>query len=81
MRWTTRLREDEYWQVERRTEKTVWMRKLVTDTDGKPAPGFTRLALTLKPFPLQCRILFDASLCIHKGVYTDLYNDIYQSGQ
>ena len=36
VRWYKRLREDEYWQVERRTDKTVWMRKLVTDTDGKP---------------------------------------------
>ena len=23
MRWPTRLREDEYWQVERRTDKTM----------------------------------------------------------
>ena len=26
----------------------------------------------------QRRVLYDASLCIRKGVYTDLYNDIYQ---
>lgn len=76
-RWYKQLREDEYWQVERRTEKTVWMRKLVTDTEGKPVPGMTRTDIPLK----QCRVLFDASLCIHKGVYTDLRGDIYQPGQ
>jgi hypothetical protein len=76
-RWYKQLREDEYWQVERRTDKTVWMRKLVTNTEGKPVPGMTRTDIPLK----QCRVLFDASLCIHKGVYTDLYNDIYQPGQ
>ena len=63
MRWPTRLREDEYWQVERRTEKTVWMRQLVTDTEGKPVPGMTRTDVPLK----QCRVLYDASLCIRKG--------------
>lgn len=30
MRHYTRLREDEYWQVERRTEKTVWLRQVTT---------------------------------------------------
>lgn len=29
----------------------------------------------------QCRVLQDACLCIHKGVYADLYNDIYRPGQ
>lgn len=77
VRWYKRLREDEYWQVERRTDKTVWMRKLVTDTEGKPVPGMTRTDVPLK----QRRVLYDASLCIRKGVYTDLYNDIYQPGQ
>lgn len=77
VRWYKRLREDEYWQVERRTDKTVWMRKLATDTEGKPVPGMTRTDVPLK----QCRVLVDASLCIRKGVYTDLYNDIYQPGQ
>lgn len=76
-KWYKRLREDEYWQVERRTDKTVWMRKLVTDTEGKPVPDMTRTDVPLK----QCRVLVDASLCIRKGVYTDLYNDIYQPGQ
>lgn len=66
MRWPTRLREDEYWKVERRTDKTVWMRRLVTDTEGKPMPGMTRTDVPLK----QCRVLYDASLCIRKGVYT-----------
>lgn len=28
MRHYTRIREDEYWQVERRTEKTVWLRSI-----------------------------------------------------
>lgn len=34
--WRAALRDNEYWQVERRTEKTVWLRQLVTDTEGKP---------------------------------------------
>lgn len=29
----------------------------------------------------QCRVLQDACLCIHKGVYADLYGDIYRPGQ
>lgn len=37
----------------------------------------TRTDVPLK----QCRVLVDAGLCIRKGVYTDLYNDIYQPGQ
>lgn len=53
------------------------MRKLVTDTEGKPVPGMTRTDIPLK----QCRVLYDATLCIRKGVYTDLYRDIYQPGQ
>lgn len=77
MKWPTRLREDEYWKVERRTDKTVWMRRLVTDTEGKPVPDMTRTDVPLK----QCRVLYDASLCIRKGVYTDLRGDIYQPGQ
>lgn len=74
MRWPTRLREDEYWQVERRTERTVWLRQLATDMEGKPVPGMARTDAPLQ----QRRVLYDASLCIRKGVYTDLYNDIYQ---
>lgn len=77
VRWYEQLREDEYWQVERRTDKTAWKRKLVTDTEGKPAPGMTRTDVP----PKQCRALHDASLCTHKGVYTDLRGDIYQTGQ
>ena len=76
-RWPTRLREDEYWKAERRTEKTAWMRRLVTDTEGKPAPNMTRTDVPLK----QCRVLVDASLRIRKSVYTDLRGDIYQIGQ
>lgn len=77
MRHYTRLREDEYWQVERRTEKTVWLRQLVTNTAGEPMLGMTRTDVPLR----QCRVLQDACLCIHKGVYADLYNDIYRPGQ
>lgn len=73
MRWPTRLREDEYWQVERRTEKTVWLRQLVTDTAGNPVPGMIRTDIP----SIKRRVLYDASLCIRKGVYTDLYRDIY----
>lgn len=72
-RWPTRLREDEYWQVERRTEKTVWLRQLVTDTAGNPVTGMIRTDIP----PIKRRVLYDASLCIRKGVYTDLYRDIY----
>ena len=43
MRHYTRLREDEYWQVERRTEKTVWLRQLVTNTAGEPMLGMIRI--------------------------------------
>ena len=73
MRHYTRLREDEYWQVERRTEKTVWLRQLVTNTAGEPMLGMIRTDVPLR----QCRVLRDACLCIHKGVYVDLYRDIY----
>lgn len=73
MRWPTRLREDEYWQVERRTEKTVWLRQLVTDTAGNPVTGMIRTDIP----SIKRRVLYDASLCIRKGVYTDLYRDIY----
>lgn len=64
----------EYWQVERRTEKTVWLRRLVTDAEGKPVPGMIRTDIPL----LKRRVLQDACLCIHKGVYVDLYRDIYR---
>ena len=77
MRWPTRLREDEYWQVERRTEKTVWLRQLVTDTAGNPVTGMIRTDIP----SIKRRVLYDASLCIRKGVYTDLYRDIYRPGQ
>lgn len=72
--WRADLLDNEYWQVERRTEKTVWLRQLVTDTAGKPVLGMTRTDIPLR----QCRVLQDACLCIRKGVYTDLYHDIYQ---
>lgn len=55
-RWYKQLREDEYWQVERRTDKTLWMRKLVTDTEGKPVPEMTRTDVPLTqtvPSPLR----------------------------
>lgn len=73
-RWQfIRSREDEYYQVERRTEKTVWLRRLVIDAEGKPVPGMIRADLPL----LKRRVLQDACLNIHKGVYVDLYRDIY----
>ena len=53
------------------------MRRLVTDTEGKPVPDMTRTDVPLK----QCRVLYDASPCIRKSVYTDLRGDIYQNGQ
>ena len=64
----------EYWQVERRTERTVWLRQLVTDTEGKPILGMTRTDIPLR----QCRVLQDVCLCVRKGVYVDLYRDIYR---
>ena len=71
--WRARLHEHEYWQVERRTEKTVWLRRLVTDNEGKPIPGMAHSG-----FPLsQCRVLQDACLHVREGVYVDLYRDIY----
>lgn len=77
VRRPTRPREDEYWKIERRTEKTAWMRRLATDTDGKPVPDMTRTDVPLK----QCRVLFNASPRIHKDAYTDLRGDIHQIGQ
>lgn len=77
VRWYEQPREDEYWQIEHRTDKTMWMRKLITDTEGKPMPGTTRTDVPLK----QRQAPHNASLCIHKGVYTDLRGDIYQIGQ
>lgn len=74
MRHYTRLREDEYWQVERRTEKTVWLRRLVTDSEGKPIPGMAHSGFPLR----QCRVLQDACLHVREGVYVDLYRDIYR---
>lgn len=53
IRHYTRLREDEYWQVERRTEKTVWLRQLVTNTAGEPILGMTRTDVPLR----QCRFV------------------------
>ena len=73
MRWPTRLCEDEYWQVERRTEKTVWLRQLVTNTHDQPIPGMVRSDLWL----LERRVLPDGYIRVHKGVYVDLYRDIY----
>lgn len=72
--WRAALLDNEYWQVERRTEKTVWLRQLVTDTEGKPILGMTRTDIPLR----QCRVLQDACLCVRKGVYVDLYRDIYR---
>lgn len=45
---SARLREDEYWQVERRTEKTVWLRQLVTNTAGEPMLGMIRTDVPLR---------------------------------
>lgn len=64
----------EYWQVERRTERTVWLRQLVTNTHDQPIPGMIRSDLWL----LERRVLSDGLLRIHKGVYVDLYRDIYR---
>lgn len=76
--WHADLLDNEYWQVERRTEKTVWLRRLVTDSEGKPIPGMAHSGFPLR----QCRVLQDARLCIrkdaYKGVYVDLYRDIYR---
>lgn len=71
--WRADLLDNEYWQVERRTEKTVWLRQLVTDTAGNPVTGMIRTDIP----SIKRRVLYDASLCIRKGVYTDLYRDIY----
>lgn len=65
--------EDEYWQVERRTKKTVWLGRLITDTAGKPIPYMIRTDIP----PLKRRVLQDACLCIYKDAYVDLYRDIY----
>lgn len=72
--WRADLRTNEYWQVERRTEKTVWLRRLVTDTEGKPIPGMVRTDIPLR----QCRVLQDARLCIRKDAYRDVYVDLYR---
>lgn len=37
----------EYWQVERRTERTVWLRRLVTNMLDQPIPGMVRSDLGL----------------------------------
>lgn len=53
--WRAGLLDNEYWQVERRTEKTVWLRRLVTDTEGKPILGMTRTdPPTSVPSPPRC---------------------------
>ena len=52
----------------------MWLRRLVTDAEGKPVPGMIRTDIPL----LKRRVLQDACLCIHKGVYVDLYRDIYR---
>lgn len=72
--WRADLLDNEYWQVERRTEKTVWLRRLVTDREGKPIPGMARSGFPLR----QCRVLQDACLHVREGVYVDLYRDIYR---
>lgn len=71
--WRADLLTNEYWLVERRTEKTVWLRQLVTDTEGKPILGVTRTDRPLR----QRRVLQDACLHVREGVYVDLYRDIY----
>lgn len=72
--WRANLHDNEYWQVERRTEKTVWLRQLVTDTEGKPIPGMVRTDIPLR----QCRVLQDARLRIRKDAYRDVYVDLYR---
>ena len=72
--WRADLLDNEYWQVERRTEKTVWLRRLVTDSEGKPIPGMAHSGFPLR----QCRVLQDACLHVREGVYVDLYRDIYR---
>ena len=64
----------EYWQVERRTERTVWLRQLVTNTHDQPIPGMVRSDLEL----LERRVLPDGCLRIHEGVYVHSYADIYR---
>lgn len=63
----------EYWQVERRTERTVWLRRLVTNMLDQPIPGMVRSDLGL----LERRVLPDGCLRIHEGVYVHSYADIY----
>ena len=41
-KWHKKLREDEYWIVERRTEKTAWLRRLDLDATGKPLSNAPR---------------------------------------
>lgn len=72
--WRAGFLDNEYWQVERRTEKTVWLRRLVTDSEGKPIPGMAHSGFPLR----QCRVLQDARLHVREGVYVDLYRDIYR---
>ena len=63
----------EYWQVERRTERTVWLRQLVTNTHGQPIPGMVRSDLGL----LERRVLPDGCIRVREGVYVHSYGDIY----
>ena len=70
--WRAGLLDNEYWQVERRTEKTVWLRRLVTDSEGKPIPGMAHSGFPLR----QCRVLQDARLRIRKDAYKDVYVDL-----
>jgi hypothetical protein len=72
--WRAGLLDNEYWQVERRTEKTVWLRRLVTDSEGKPIPGMAHSGFPLR----QCRVLQDARLRIRKDAYKDVYVDLYR---
>ena len=64
----------EYWQVARRTERTVWLRQLVTNTHDQSIPGMIRPDLGL----LERRVLPDGCLRIHEGVYVHSYADIYK---
>lgn len=63
----------EYWQVERRTERTVWLRRLVTNMLDQPIPGMVRSDLGL----LERRVLPDGCIRVHEGVYVHSYADIY----
>ena len=50
------------------------VRRLVTDSEGKPIPGMAHSGFPLR----QCRVLQDACLHVREGVYVDLYRDIYR---